>query len=221
MDHDTERAVAAGPSAAGPSRADGNDTSLTDQDANANDYGLFDTNNVPFVQRFKLRAQPVPSNMARDFCMRERNYLSWIKVITIMFLLACAMFLELKMRTVEDMDMAVSGILSLANAHVPNQTTTTQRQHVFGVRSDTAPKFVADRGTRPEYFVLGTIYTVTAFLGYFASVYDYYNCITELENEHIYLDECEGHTHPFVTLTSALIIVVVLGTAILMLVQRE
>ena len=68
---------------------------------------------------------------------------------------------------------------------------------------------------------LGIIYIVAAFLGFFASFYDYYNCISELENEHIYMDECEGHTHPVVTLISALIVAVVLGTAILMIVQRE
>lgn len=168
-----------------------------------------------FWARFGLFSRPVPAAAARDFCARERNFLSWIRLVVMMLVLACAMFLEIKMRTLDDVVGVFGGMLGApsAGASVP----AAPKQHVFARSISTMERVVPRAG----YWNLGTIYIVTAFLGYFASVIDYYSCITELENEHIYMDECEGHTHPAVTLISALIIAVVLGTAVLMLVQRE
>lgn len=163
-----------------------------------------------FWVRFGLFSRPVPAAAARDFCARERNFLSWMRLVMMMLVLACAMFLEIKMRTLDDVGSVFGGVLAPSSAPAP-------KQHVFARAISTMERVVPRAG----HWNLGTVYIVTAFLGYFASVIDYYSCITELENEHIYMDECEGHTHPAVTLISALIIAVVLGTAVLMLVQRE
>lgn len=163
-----------------------------------------------FWARFGLFSRPVPAAAARDFCARERNFLSWMRLVMMMLVLACAMFLEIKMRTLDDVGSVFGGALAPSSATAP-------KQHVFAHAISTMERVVPRAG----YLNLGTVYIVTAFLGYFASVIDYYSCITELENEHIYMDECEGHTHPAVTLISALIIAVVLSTAVLMLVQRE
>lgn len=173
---------------------------------------------VPFLARFKLVGSTVPSAAARDFCARERNYLSWIKQVTLLFVLACAMFLEIQVQSMHEMESNTAEVKSMLHIPQTDQTTVSTQQR-FSARSEDKAK--KETGPSSEYLTLGIIYIVAAFLGFFASFYDYYNCISELENEHIYMDECEGHTHPVVTLISALIVAVVLGTAILMIVQRE
>ncbi|WFD24340.1 hypothetical protein MEQU1_003039 [Malassezia equina] len=65
-----------------------------------------------------------------------------------------------------------------------------------------------------------TVYFVVAILSWIISTYDYFKCVRELEAEHTYLDECEGHSHPVVTLLSIFICLIVFFTVILLLVQH-
>ena len=67
----------------------------------------------------------------------------------------------------------------------------------------------------------GVIYLIAAFLSYIVSTQDYFACVRQLEAEHTYLDECEGHSHPIVTILSCVIGLMITATVLLMIVQRE
>ena len=68
--------------------------------------------------------------------------------------------------------------------------------------------------------VLGSIYLIVGILSWLISVFDYFERIGELERERTLMDECEGRTHPNVTMLSMVICVIVLATIVFLVVQH-
>lgn len=68
--------------------------------------------------------------------------------------------------------------------------------------------------------VLGSIYLIVGILSWLISVFDYFERLGELERERTLMDECEGHTHPIVTILSMVICVIVLATIVFLVVQH-
>ena len=145
---------------------------------------------------FGLRSNYMPSELTRDFCMRERTYMSWVKFFTMLTIISAVMFLDLQ----------------IAN---PAEEVEALLTHTFiGIKQRKISSFTQD-------LILGSIYFVTAFIAWIVTTYDYFKRIQELESEQIFLDECEGYVHPAMKLVSMLICIIILATVILLLVQRE
>ena len=190
---------------------------------------------LPKRRHRSLWYSEVPSSAARDFLARERNLMSWVRLFLLMAVLSSAMFTELQLQDLDKVGYETLLGIAPPSAAEPEPEAVAlpaahhMRQAVFqlpGVKRSEAPAPVQLSATRKvepvgEYRTLGIIYLVTAFIAWVVSVVDYFTCIRQLETEHTYLDECEGHTHPAVTLMSCLVCAVLIGTAILMLVQRE
>jgi len=165
--------------------------------------------------------------------VRERNFLSWIKFFMMTTVLSATMFLDLQIQDSQQHSKDFVSAIEHTSADSLTFPFFTSEQDVYASLSTQAlysedsppfsipPNHHSSQVPLPaENIALGTIYIVVAFVSWAISTYDYFKCVRELETEHTYLDECEGHTHPIVTILSIIICIIVLSTVILMLVQR-
>lgn len=146
--------------------------------------------------------------------------MSWVKFSTYIAILACSMFLHLQLKDTQGNDAQVGSMRALLSPPMERRSILQQEPYSLLATGSTSlpdsPKTPSRQDT-----VLGAIYLTVAVLSFVVSTHDYYTCIRQLEVEHTYLDECEGHTHPLVTILSCAIGVVIMATVLLMLVQRE
>lgn len=149
--------------------------------------------------------------------MRERNYMSWVKFFTYMSILASAMFLQLQLQDEKEQPQQIETL----RAMLSHPTRRSQAPYTLPVDPPMHAAKLSEKELLHQDTALGAIYLALALLSFVVSTHDYYACIRQLEAEHTYLDECEGHTHPMVTILSCVIGLMVMATALLMLVQRE
>lgn len=165
--------------------------------------------------------------------VRERNFLSWVKFFMMTTVLSATMFLDLQIQDSQQHAEKFFSKINLLNTDSPILPLLPRGQDVYalpsahGLNSNGSPpsslpsNHHSSTSSLPaENIALGTIYFIVAFVSWGISIYDYFKCVQELETEHTYLDECEGHSHPVVTILSVFICIIVLSTVILMLVQR-
>lgn len=170
--------------------------------------------------------------MLTSHAVRERNFLSWSKFFMLTTVLSAFFFLDLQIQDSSQHAQYLVNKIELMSTD-PSFPLFDPKQDVYGLPQteglhSAQPSLMtlsahqtSSNATPPtEEIVLGAIYFVVAFLSWTISTYDYFKCIKELETEHTYLDECEGHSHPMVTLLSILICIIVLSTVIYLLVQR-
>lgn len=179
-----------------------------------------------------LESVYMPGETTRDFCMRERTYMSWSKFTALVTVLSMIFFLDLQISDLDNYPNNVNMTLaSIQNEYVlmkplyeqqvfwqksvsPGYDTTQFEAMAISSKPDSVP-------SRTQDIVLGCIYLTVGILSWFISIFDYFKRIGELESEQTFMDECEGHTHPVVTVLSTVICIIVLATVILLLVQHE
>lgn len=110
---------------------------------------------------------------------------------------------------------------SSQHAFMLENTVTVLQNHLESNKTSMMPSKSTSRRTHIEDLILGSLYFLVAFLSWILSTFDYFKLLRELESEHTYLDECEGHSHPLVTVLSIFICFMVLATVILLLVEHE
>lgn len=177
---------------------------------------------------FGLKAAYMPCETARDFCMRERTYMSWSKFLAMVTVLSVTMFLDLRIINLDKhyeniasslaLTSEQSSSLTLSNYDVVQQVISASDSGFFDGQTDLATQFIS---TRTQDITLGSIYFALGVLSWVISTSDYFKCIHELAREHIFLDECEDQTNPIIALFSVMVCTIVLVTVILLLVQHE
>lgn len=143
--------------------------------------------------------------------------MSWVKFFTYMSILASAMFLQLQLQDEKEQPQQIETL----RAMLSHPTRRSQAPYTLQVDPPMHAAKLSEKELLHQDTALGAIYLALALLSFVVSTHDYYACIRQLEAEHTYLDECEGHTHPMVTILSCVIGLMVMATALLMLVQRE
>ena len=188
----------------------------------------------PVFQRFSgSQSICMPGEMTRDFCMRERTYMSWSKFTALVTVLSVIFFLDLRIFNIDNYAHQVSMSLAcIQNGHL--RMKPFHEQQVLGQRSGSPGYDMSQFETkamlnneepdpiprRIQAMVLGSIYLIVGILSWVISVFDYFERIGELERERTLMDECEGHTHPIVTILSMVICVIVLATIVFLVVQH-
>ncbi|WFC99329.1 hypothetical protein MYAM1_002073 [Malassezia yamatoensis] len=176
---------------------------------------------------FGFKSSLVPSEATRDFCARERTYLAWVKFYIYMMVLSSTMLLDLRLhddnyRDNETIIRALRAELGTANQAVP-MLNAPAHQDVFQSVNPSV-QWVADKVTNPttqERLGLGVVYLTIACAAWVIALLDYFDCINQLETFQTYLDECEGHTSPMVTILSGVVALIIMATVLLMIIQRE
>ena len=149
--------------------------------------------------------------------------MAWSKFYTYMTILSCTMFLDLRLQDEdEQQDTLVQTMRALlpTDSSVPPPAIAHQAPYALSTPAVRLVDPLEDKIGR-EDLALGVIYLIAAFLSYIVSTQDYFACVRQLEAEHTYLDECEGHSHPIVTILSCVIGLMITATVLLMIVQRE
>lgn len=149
--------------------------------------------------------------------------MAWSKFYTYMTILSCTMFLDLQL---QDEDEQQETLVQTMRALLPTESSVPPSP--IAHQAPYAPSTPAvrlwdahDDKMGREEMALGVIYLIAAFLSYIVSTQDYFACVRQLEAEHTYLDECEGHSHPLVTILSCVIGLMIMATVLLMIAQRE
>lgn len=168
--------------------------------------------------------------MMQLIAVRERNFLSWAKFFMMATVLSATMFLDLQIQDPQYHPNSFASWLDDTSIEAPVFPHRPPRQKFFALPSPSLKSISASSlptnhhtskvSLPAENLILGTVYFVVSILSWIVSTYDYFKCVRELEAEHTYLDECEGHSHPIVTLLSIFICLIVFFTVILLLVQR-
>ena len=186
------------------------------------------------LQRFSgSQSIYVPGEMTRDFCMRERTYMSWSKFTALVTVLSVIFFLDLRIFNIDNYAHQVSATLACIQNECL-QVKPSYEQQVLGQGSESPGLDISQFQTkamrnseepdstpsRTQGMVLGSIYLVVGILSWVIFVFDYFERIGELERERTLMDECEGHTHPIVTILSMVICVIVLATIVFLVVQH-
>jgi len=177
---------------------------------------------------FGLKAAYMPCETARDFCMRERTYMSWSKFLAMVTVLSATMFLDLRIKNIDEhyeniasslaLTSEQSRNLTLSNYDVIQQVISANDSGFIGGQTNLVIQFIS---TRTQDITLGSIYFALGILSWVISTTDYFKCIHELAREQIFLDECEDQTNPIIALFSVMVCTIVLATVILLLVQHE
>ena len=186
------------------------------------------------VQRFSgSHSTCVPGEMTRDFCMRERTYMSWSKFTALVTVLSVIFFVDLRIFNIDNYAHQVSATLACIQNECL-QVKPSYEQQVLGQVSESPGFDISQFQTkamrnseepdstpsRTQGMVLGSIYLIVGILSWVISIFDYFERIGELERERTLLDECEGYTHPNVTMLSMVICVIVLATIVFLVVQH-
>lgn len=181
-----------------------------------------------------LKSVYMPGETTRDFCMRERTYMSWSKFTALATVLSVIFFLDVQISDLDNYANTVNlSLASIQDEHV--QLNHVYEQQVFEQKFVSPGYDIAQFETmampisnkpdsvpsRTQDIVLGCIYLAVGILSWLISIFDYFERTGELQSEQTFMDECEGHTHPVVTILSVVICFIVLATVIYLLVQHE
>lgn len=149
--------------------------------------------------------------------------MSWVKFYTYMAILSSTMFLDLRLQDDGEGKGQTAQMMRALLAQEPLSPRGLGQQAPYLAPSSATVLAAGESKSKinRENLALGIIYLIVAFLSFAVSTEDYFTCVQQLETEHTYLDECEGHTHPIVTILSCVIGLVIMATVLLMLVQRE
>ncbi|WFD43421.1 hypothetical protein MPSI1_002083 [Malassezia psittaci] len=176
---------------------------------------------------FGFKSALVPSEATRDFCARERTYLAWVKFYIYMTILSATMLLDLRLHDDNSPDnetiiRALRARLDTADQAVPMLNAPTH-QDVFQSVNSGVQWFKSDAAnhTTQERLGLGVIYLTIACAAWVIALLDYFDCINQLEAFQTYLDECDGHSSPMVTILSGIVALILMATVLLLIIQRE